>query len=209
MAFQGNPDDPRVRRTRSLLQQAMMDLLHTKSFQSITVQDVADLATVNRATFYAHFEDKYDLMDSVIRTNVRAALSDGVSRTTALSEASLQALCRTLFDFLLEVHSTCKTGDKQFEPMFETAVRQELIAFIADWLQNLSLPSEPDMDVVATVIGWSILGAGAEWSRGKGARAQTSEDLARQVVAVLSKGIGAVVTGANWYAAQQVTLPGA
>lgn len=209
MVAHGNPDDPRVKRTRHLLQQAMMDLLHTKSFPSITVQDIAEHATVNRATFYAHFEDKYDLMDSVIRNNVQAALSEGMSRTMALTADSLQTLCRTVFDFLLEVHTTCKTGDKQFGPMFDTAVQQELFTFVADWLAHLSLPMVRDMDVesVATVMSWSILGAGAEWSRGSRSRTQTSEELARQVVAVLSKGIPAVVTDAAWSEDSEVALP--
>src|SRR6266849_3955451 len=59
--------DPRVKRTRQLLQQAFLELFREKSFASITVQDIAERATVNRATFYAHFEDKYALLDSMIR----------------------------------------------------------------------------------------------------------------------------------------------
>jgi len=38
-----------------------------RRFRDITVQEIADRATVNRATFYAHFEDKFDLLDSAIR----------------------------------------------------------------------------------------------------------------------------------------------
>jgi AcrR family transcriptional regulator len=34
-----------------------------KSFEVITVQDLTERATVNRATFYAHFEDKYILAE--------------------------------------------------------------------------------------------------------------------------------------------------
>ena len=59
--------DPRVKRTRKLLEKAFMELMVEKGFQSITIQDVTERATVNRATFYAHFEDKFDLLDSYIR----------------------------------------------------------------------------------------------------------------------------------------------
>src|ERR1700690_1925078 len=51
-------EDPRVKRTRLLLEQAFMVVLKEKGFQTITVQDIAQRAGVNRATFYAHFEDK-------------------------------------------------------------------------------------------------------------------------------------------------------
>ena len=45
--------DPRVKRTRQLLQNALMELVQEKSQGSITVQDIAARAEVNRATFYA------------------------------------------------------------------------------------------------------------------------------------------------------------
>jgi AcrR family transcriptional regulator len=43
--------DPRIRRTRQLLQGALLQLLGSKSFDDISVQDITDAATVNRATF--------------------------------------------------------------------------------------------------------------------------------------------------------------
>ena len=54
--------DPRIRRTRQLLQQALEKLLETKEFDKISVQDIADQATVNRATFYDHYADKSALL---------------------------------------------------------------------------------------------------------------------------------------------------
>ena len=59
--------DPRVKRTRQLLQQAFWELMHEKGFSAISIQDVAERATVNRATFYAHFDDKYQLLDSIVQ----------------------------------------------------------------------------------------------------------------------------------------------
>src|SRR5205807_1741174 len=46
--------DPRVKRTRKLLQQAFIELFQEKGFASISIQDITERATVNRATFYAH-----------------------------------------------------------------------------------------------------------------------------------------------------------
>jgi AcrR family transcriptional regulator len=59
--------DPRVKRTRQLLQRAFLELLAEKEMASISIQDITDRATVNRATFYAHFPDKYALLDSIVR----------------------------------------------------------------------------------------------------------------------------------------------
>ncbi|MCB0213544.1 MAG: TetR family transcriptional regulator, partial [Anaerolineae bacterium] len=59
--------DPRVKRTRQLLMQSFLELLAEKRIQSITIQDITARATVNRATFYAHFDDKYALLDYIFR----------------------------------------------------------------------------------------------------------------------------------------------
>lgn len=56
-------EDLRVRRTRKLLQSALMDLTSRKGFEFVTVQEICDHAMVNRATFYRHYADKYDLVD--------------------------------------------------------------------------------------------------------------------------------------------------
>src|ERR1700690_2021563 len=58
--------DPRIRRTRQLLHGALRTLMQTRSFDEISVQDLADAATVNRATFYDHYTDKFALLDALV-----------------------------------------------------------------------------------------------------------------------------------------------
>src|SRR5215208_5419659 len=65
--IKGQPEDLRVRRTRKLLKQALIELTIEKGFAAVTVQDIADRAMVNRATFYRHYLDKYDLLDQYMR----------------------------------------------------------------------------------------------------------------------------------------------
>jgi AcrR family transcriptional regulator len=57
-----NLEDLRVRRTRKLLQKAMLEASSEKGFAHVTVSDITERAMVNRATFYRHYEDKYDLL---------------------------------------------------------------------------------------------------------------------------------------------------
>jgi AcrR family transcriptional regulator len=57
-----NLEDLRVRRTRKLLQKALLEVASEKGFAHVTVGDIAERAMVNRATFYRHYEDKYDLL---------------------------------------------------------------------------------------------------------------------------------------------------
>jgi AcrR family transcriptional regulator len=53
--------DRRITRTRNVLGDALVALLHERTFDEITVKDVLDRAGVGRSTFYAHFRDKEDL----------------------------------------------------------------------------------------------------------------------------------------------------
>lgn len=58
--------DRRVRRTRALLGQALRDLILTKPYETITIQDITNQADLNRATFYLHYASKEELlMDSL------------------------------------------------------------------------------------------------------------------------------------------------
>jgi len=59
--------DRRVQRTRQLLRQAAIEIMQEKGFLEMTIQNIADRANVNRGTFYAHFADKYALLDEIIR----------------------------------------------------------------------------------------------------------------------------------------------
>lgn len=62
-----NAEDLRVRRTRKLLQKALIELTIEKGgFADVTVRDIAERAMVNRSTFYRHYEDKYDLLSQYI-----------------------------------------------------------------------------------------------------------------------------------------------
>ena len=58
--------DLRIRRTRSLLSNALVALMQEKAIDKITVQEVLDRAAVGRSTFYLHYRDKDDLFLCVL-----------------------------------------------------------------------------------------------------------------------------------------------
>jgi len=57
--------DLRIRRTHKFLQEAMIELITEKGFDAITVGDITERAMINRATFYRHYQDKYDLVAKI------------------------------------------------------------------------------------------------------------------------------------------------
>lgn len=58
-----NYTDLRVVRTMESIKEAFVELIEEKGFEAITVKDITTKAKINRGTFYAHYQDKYDLMN--------------------------------------------------------------------------------------------------------------------------------------------------
>jgi AcrR family transcriptional regulator len=185
--------DPRVKRTRQLLLSAFTELLKEKSISSISVQDIAERATVNRATFYAHFEDKYALMHSWIREEFQQDLSRKVAVASTLTVENLRVLIVSVFEFLGGFYSTCRWSDTQFEPMFETAMQQELCGMLVTWLrqERSSEARLEKQETAAQAISWAIFGSAVQWSRGP--RTRSAEEMSRDVLAVVTKGLSGVV----------------
>jgi AcrR family transcriptional regulator len=61
-----NPVDRRVQKTRKFLQDALIELVAEKGYESVTIQEILDNANVGRSTFYAHFQDKDQLLHSIL-----------------------------------------------------------------------------------------------------------------------------------------------
>lgn len=61
---ENTPPDRRAQRTRQTLSHALIALIQEKRYDAITVQDICDRANVGRSTFYAHYQDKDDLLAS-------------------------------------------------------------------------------------------------------------------------------------------------
>ena len=91
--------DRRVQRTQELLKTALMSLIQEKGFEALSVQDIIDRANVGRATFYAHFDNKEDLLRSGIeglRQSLRECQRQALSQTPR-TEERMFAFSREMF----------------------------------------------------------------------------------------------------------------
>lgn len=59
--------DPRIIRTRQFLRDALLKLIPEKGYEAIKIQDITDEAILNRSTFYMHYQNKDDLMNSMMK----------------------------------------------------------------------------------------------------------------------------------------------
>ena len=92
--------DRRSQRTQRLLHEALMTLMQEKRYDDITVQDIIDQADVGRSTFYAHYQDKEDLVTSGL-IRLMDILSQMLARSPAAGGLRLLP-ARELFEHVRE-----------------------------------------------------------------------------------------------------------
>jgi AcrR family transcriptional regulator len=187
--------DPRVRRIRELLVRAFNELVEEKGHSGLTVQEIAERATINRATFYSHFKDQYELFDYAISEAFREELRRRLPASPELSEENLRVLILAVCDYLAGLNTVCAWSDRQFRPLIEARVQSELYELLLRWIEALpprmdGRPENPE--VVASVVSWAIFGAGLQWGRNGASR--PAEETAGQVLSVIVEGLDGSVS---------------
>ena len=184
-----NTDDPRVKRTRKLLQDAFMELLQDKGFQAVTVQDISQRSTVNRATFYTHYENKYDLAEDLVRQQFNERLAQSVSTRSPVTEDSLRALFRSVLSFVSEVYGHCGL-DRQFEPLLERAMYAALHEFALEWLNGqMTNGDRARAEISACVMSAALIGVAVKSGSGGTDGRMAPDEFVRQVVRALGHGV--------------------
>jgi AcrR family transcriptional regulator len=182
--------DPRVKRTRELLVRAFNELLEEKGHSGLTVQEITERATVNRATFYAHFRDQHELFDYVISEAFRDVLQRRLPPSPRLDEENLKALVLVTCEYLTGLNTACSWRDRQFRPLIEARVQTELYELLLGWIEaspEKASDRKVSQEVTASVISWAIFGASLDWSRN--GTACSSEEVADQVLSVIVEGL--------------------
>ena len=173
MTAQTTKLDPRIRRTRQLLFEAFQNLLAEKSFHLITVQDIAERSTLNRATFYDHFTDKFALLEAMMGERFATLIHARMAGNDRTCQASLRPLILAACDFLADVSSGCQKQQRQFEPIVESQVKTLIRESL---LVGLCRHGAENAELKATMVSWAIAGAAFQWSREKKISAEQLAD---------------------------------
>jgi AcrR family transcriptional regulator len=155
--------DPRIRRTRDLLQQALDTLLKQKEFDKISVQDITDTAGVNRATFYAHYPDKFALLECKVAGDFNALLVERGVIFEGTCAGALLNIVLGVCDFLARTQGSACQRQRQMEPHLETAMVEVVRKMLLDGLRRHHGDSNISPELRAATISWAILGAAKEW----------------------------------------------
>ncbi|MCL4528915.1 MAG: TetR/AcrR family transcriptional regulator [Chloroflexi bacterium] len=173
--------DPRVRRTRQLIEQAFMEVINEKGFQEMTVRDITERAGINRATFYAHFQDKYGLLDQSIRQGFLQEVDKRMLNACHFTVDNLRNLIIAVCEFIKNANSKCKPAQSQFETLVEAQVKEVLYDLLLKWLEQTRTNTEPE--IAATATSWAIYGLALQWSHSK--RLESVEKFADEVLPLI------------------------
>ena len=124
--------DRRVRRTKALLLKGLISLMETKDVKDISVKELADLADINRSTFYLHYNDIYDMLNQ-IENELFVEFNDILDRTICREDkpVSAQTTLFEIFSFLDRHREVARTimgphGDLSFVNRMNDLVKERI-----------------------------------------------------------------------------------
>ena len=162
-------EDLRVRRTRKLLQQALIEGTVEKGFAALTVRDITRRAMVNRSTFYRHYLDKYDLLEQHLNEIYEVLEEEGGIIGEGRHEGHIE-LCKQIQQFpdFYRVMLGAQ-ADAFLSQRFRQQTQQRVFAYFHQaFPEAASDPDTPPLDLKFTTIasaGCSALGWWLEQER--------------------------------------------
>jgi AcrR family transcriptional regulator len=155
----GEATDPRILRSRRMLMESLLKLLREKEFDDISIQEIADEATLNRATFYLHYPDKNALLQAMTAARFR----DLIARRGLFfsnCDGALRAIALGVCDYLSE---TAGCPSQLARLPLEGSIIPVVEEMFKEGAANHPMAPGVDPDLVATTAAWAIFGAARRW----------------------------------------------
>jgi AcrR family transcriptional regulator len=151
--------DPRILRSRRMLMDALVSLLIKKEFGDISVQEIADEATLNRATFYLHYPDKNALLQAMTAARFRD-LIERRAITFTDCHGALRAIALGVCDYLAE-STGCPTQLTRMP--LEVSIIPVVEDMFKEGLALHGMAPGVDAAMLATTAAWAVYGAARRW----------------------------------------------
>lgn len=129
--------DRRVKYTKMVLKESYINLLEKKDISQITVKEICEDADINRATFYSHYTDVYDLhkkIENELLENINAYLSQLYQKGKKVNEIDLT---EKIFVYIKENAKLCRIllserGDLSFQKKVMILVYDKIVNDLTD-----------------------------------------------------------------------------
>jgi len=139
--------------------EALENLLNRKEFADISIQEIADEATLNRATFYLHYPDKNALLQAMTAARFSKLIARrGLSFSDC--DRALRAIALGVCDYLAET-TGCPTQLAKMS--LEGSIIPVVENIFREGAASRSGAGGTDLDLLATTAAWAIFGAARRW----------------------------------------------
>ena len=177
--------DRRVRYTKLVLRQSLLELMRDRPINKINVTDICERADINRGTFYAHYADQYDLL-----AQIENELYEEIKRSIekSLNADTLSSLLVEIFEALAANGDLCRIllsefGDKAFLKRIVDIARDKCIE---EWSALIPSADRRVLDMHYTFDANGSVGVIQEWVQN--GLAETPGEIAR-LLDRISKGV--------------------
>lgn len=158
-------EDRRTKRSKRMLKQGLIQLMHEKKFKDISVRDITDRIDMNRGTFYLHYTDTYDLLQKM-ETEVLSDVQEMIdAHRPEIEQGTLKPVMEPILDYIVENKELCATmfangaGGTFMRRMQEMIYRNgaELIH------RRFTEVSEEKIAYLTSFISYGLIGLIKEW----------------------------------------------
>ena len=148
--------DVRIVKTKDRLKNSLLALLKEKNFEDITISEICLKASVNRNTFYSHYQSVKDLLDEIEAQFLEMLLSK--IRVDSESVKDVSEIMAKILICVRENKELCKllfddNGDKNF---LRTIVMFALPSAVQNWSYELNIPEDKATKLYYFLIGGSV-----------------------------------------------------
>jgi len=171
--------------TKQALIQAFFQLVSKKDFDKMTIADIAKGAQVNRATFYAHFNDKYELLDYIVGDSASNAIVSRTNGEVKFDQESISQLVLALCDYYQQPNIPCRSSYIALVvPQLKDKAITELKAYLLKGLDPIC--SEDEKAFYTSIFAQMIHDGAFQWASGKAVF--DKEEIAKKVALLVMNG---------------------
>lgn len=147
--------DARVRYTRRVIKESLLRLLEDRPVNRITVKEVCEAAQINRATFYAHFTDCFDVLNQM-ENDLLADFERSLSFASVVDVVDMIERIYAMIDQNAEVCRVLIFQNK------DSSLTAKMIAMAHDktivrWKEQLTRATESDREMLFTCLSNGLL----------------------------------------------------
>ena len=191
--MKGEKTDRRIKYTKMVLKQSLINLLKVKSITKISVKEICEEADINRATFYSHYSDQYALLNSIEKElidDINLYLSSCLFNDN--ESETLQVMCK-LFEYIKDNSELCscllgENGNSDFQQDVMLIFQRQ---FTSEWTTKKTM-KRMDAEYIFSYTAIGSIGLIQIWLRD--GMKKSAREMAEFLVKLTNQGLNAFIT---------------